>query len=644
MKLSTILDQIDLGTYALPEFQRGYVWSREQVRKLMNSLYRGYPIGSLLIWLTKTESAAIRGDAQIQTGTVSLILDGQQRITSLYGIIRGEEPKFFDGNKNAFTGLYFNIKDEIFEFYMAGKMKEDPNWVSVTDLMCENIGDHIKRLISINPTQDDISIIINRLTQLTNIKEIDLHIHEVSGDDKTIDIVVDIFNNVNSGGTKLSKGDLALAKICSRWPDARAEMKIILSRLKNAGFKFELDWLLRCITVYTTGKPYYDELDEVDIITFQKSLGETSKLIDIILNQIGSRLGLDNNRVLGSRYSIPLMVGYLKKVGLNNLDSVGWNKLLYWYVHTFLWGRYAGSTESVLSQDLNIINAGEGVDGLIRQLRQVRGDLTISPLDFLSWSVGARFYPMLYMLTRVAHAQDWASGIEISHKLLGRQASLEVHHIFPKALLYKHGYNKAQVNSLANYAFLTQDTNRLISDRHPAEYIPTLSKDFPNAFRSHWIPEDTMLYDVENYLAFLEQRRSLLAEHANNFLDSLLLSKQLIQIEDYANREIEDKTDTAIVSSEEEEEIILSASIWMEEQGLNPGMMNYELIDVQNNQIAIIDLAWPLGIQTGLSEPIAILINEPEETHKLVNEYGFKYFTDKENFIKYVIANLLKTA
>ena len=72
MQLSTILDQIDIGTYALPEFQRGYVWTREQVRKLMTSLYHGYPIGSLLIWVTKTDRATTRGDATAPYGTVNL--------------------------------------------------------------------------------------------------------------------------------------------------------------------------------------------------------------------------------------------------------------------------------------------------------------------------------------------------------------------------------------------------------------------------------------------------------------------------------------------------------------------------------------------------------------------------------------------
>src|SRR3954469_2914008 len=109
MKITTIFEQIDLGSMALPEFQRGYVWNRDQVRGLMHSLYKKYPVGSLMVWTTKTENADARGDGQLAPGTVKLLLDGQQRITSLYGLIRGKPPKFFDGNAQAFTGLYFNL-------------------------------------------------------------------------------------------------------------------------------------------------------------------------------------------------------------------------------------------------------------------------------------------------------------------------------------------------------------------------------------------------------------------------------------------------------------------------------------------------------------------------------------------------------
>jgi hypothetical protein len=70
MKISTILAQIDLGTIALPKFQRGYVWNREQVRGLMNSLYRKFPIGSLLVWVIQSDEALTRGDGPTTPGVV----------------------------------------------------------------------------------------------------------------------------------------------------------------------------------------------------------------------------------------------------------------------------------------------------------------------------------------------------------------------------------------------------------------------------------------------------------------------------------------------------------------------------------------------------------------------------------------------
>ena len=82
--IADILNRIDSGDYAMPQFQRGYVWNRAQVRKLMTSLYKGYPVGTILLWQTPVEDADIKGEKVIGQGAVNLILDGQQRMTSLY--------------------------------------------------------------------------------------------------------------------------------------------------------------------------------------------------------------------------------------------------------------------------------------------------------------------------------------------------------------------------------------------------------------------------------------------------------------------------------------------------------------------------------------------------------------------------------
>ena len=635
MEISTILSQIDLGSYAMPVFQRGYVWNRDQVRKLMYSLYRGYPIGELLVWNTSTDPEISRGDGPLTPGNVNLILDGQQRITTLYGIIRGKPPKFFEGNASTFSNLYFNVEEEVFEFYMAAKMKGDPAWISVTELLQKNASNFLQERSKETENAAFWISHIGALNKLYNIINTDIHVQTVSGPDKTIDVVVEIFNNVNSGGTKLSKGDLALAKICGEWPEAREELKSVLEHFRRAGYDFSMEWLLRCITVYLTGQPYFNALGMLPIDQIKKSIKSTKEMIGTCLDYIGSKLGLDYGRVLGSVFSIVTMIGYLRHRGGSLSGSKEWDKLLYWYVHAFLWGRYSGSTESNLAQDLNAISRDDGIDGLISLLKQSRGDLKIRPEDFWGWSTGARFYPLLYMLTRMGHARDWGTGQELKHNLLGKNSTLEVHHIFPKAVLYDKGRSKAIVNALANYAFLTKDTNLEISDRHPHEYLPEYIKKNPGAVETHWIPMQPELWNVDNYEAFLEQRRALLANAANAFLDSLYSG-------DLQEAKIISFTSKAYHSTDESEEAeIEEFTNWLTEKGLNPGTANHELIDENGHIVAIIDLAWPQGIQVGLSEPIALLLNETEEIQATVSKFGYRYYRSVDELKQHIESTYL---
>jgi hypothetical protein len=126
--------------------------------------------------------------------------------------VRGKPPKFFDGNAQAFTGLYSNLAEEIFEFYAPLKMKDNQLWISVTELMQKGIGIFIQSLMGQPAIAANLTMYINRLNAIEQIKQIDLHIEEVTGEDKTVDVVVDIFNRVNSGGTNLSKATSRLQR------------------------------------------------------------------------------------------------------------------------------------------------------------------------------------------------------------------------------------------------------------------------------------------------------------------------------------------------------------------------------------------------------------------------------------------------
>lgn len=644
MKVGTILDHIDSGHMALPEFQRGYVWNRDQVRGLFDSLYRRHPVGGLLVWATESKTATHRGEGPLAAGIVKLLLDGQQRMTTLYGVVRGKPPKFFDGNPQTFSGLRFHLEAENFEFYQPVKMRDDPLWIDVTELMgrgTAGLGEFVASLASQPALAPKVGAYVGRLSKLLGITEVDLHVEEVTGADKTLDVVVDIFNRVNSGGTKLSKGDLALAKICADWPDARDTMKAKLQEWTKADFHFNLDWLLRSVNTALTGEAKFQFLHDKTSEQVQDGLRRATKHIDTCLNLIGGRLGLDHDQVFFGRFGVPVMVRYLDKRS-GPLPEKERDKLLFWFAQAGMWGRFSGSTETYIDQDLATLEGPDGgLEKLLEQLRLWHGGLRLEAGHFTGWSLGARFYPVLYLLTRMGEARDWGSGLPLKANMLGKMSRLEVHHIFPRAQLYKRKFRKPEVNALANYCFLTKDTNLDISDRLPEEYFPEIEADHPGALASQWIPSDKLLWKIDNYRDFLEARKELLAAESNRRMAELLHGDTR-WLEGAAPSAPGAGVAAGGITSEEEETTLNQINDWIAEQGLPRGVLGFDLSDAATgDQRAVFDLAWPNGIQEELSQPVAVLLNESNETLAIASQAGYRCFTNVEDFRRYVTQEIL---
>ena len=627
MKISTVLDSIDQGNVALPEFQRGYVWGRDQVRELMRSLYRRYPVGGLLVWETRAEATATRGAASPNM-VVKLLLDGQQRITTLYGIMRGHPPTFFQGDAKAFSQLFFHLCDETFEFYGPVKMQADPLWVDVTELYKTGMSPWFSKFAALGLDAETLGQYSDRLNRILWIAEIDLHLDEIEAG-LDVDEVVEIFNRVNSGGTKLSKGDLALARICASWPEARQTMVERLDGWREHGYDFTLDWLLRVTNGILTGEALFSALKDVEPSEFRTALGDAGATVDHLLNLVAGRLGLDHDRVLGGRYAFPVMARYWASVPKGEMSDVERGKLLYWYIHAALWGRHSGSTESMLNQDLEALEA-RGLDGLIEQLRVWRGgNLTIREENLTGAYRGSRFYPLIYLLTRVHGAKDLGTGNQLSSHLLGKLSRLELHHIFPKALLQEEGYDRAHRNALANFCFLTQETNLAISRRDPSEYLPEYQAKNPGVLESQWIPTDPDLLKPERYPDFLAARRELLAAAANQYLDSLVGGAG--EEPDKGNAGL-----PLIIESDPEALRLAAISAEAIALGLAAPAADHEIVDEDSGEVqAWADLAWPQGVRTGLTEPIAFIAEQDAELERRLGELGWRFFTDEAGLRQY---------
>jgi len=175
------------------------------------------------------------------------------------------------------------------------------------------------------------------------------------------------------------------------------------------------------------------------------------------------------------------------------------------------------------------------------------------------------------------------------------------------------------------------------------KYIPEYEARHPGVVASHWIPMDPELWRVENYPDFLAERRRLLAEAANNFLDELAggtapdVKVGKIVVGEGAVPVV------VAVSEDDEARQIAECRAWVVDRGLAEGVENYELVDEETGEaLAILDLVWPEGMQLELTEPVALLLNEPPEVGRLAAEHGFRFFTSVDALKAYVESEVLE--
>ena len=541
MQIREILDGIKNLSMVMPEFQREYVWSLDNAKQLMVSLVKGYPTGSLLFWQAKADDIPeIKNNAVDRTklGSVQVILDGQQRITTLYLLIKGEIPPYYNASDltNDPRHLFYNLKTGEFLYYMKKKMDGNPLWQSVVD--CFDIQKiNAVRIAKLSNEKDEsvnfeelIEEINDNLNRLRQVEHIDYPVQSVPSNAK-IDEAIDVFDRVNSKGTKLTDAELVLTHITGKWPHARRVIKEKMAEIKNEGFELNLDLLTRFMVVALTGSALFDKNAKLTFELFTEALykstwDKVSKSLDYlipILKQDG--LISSSNDMNTLNVMVPIMARLLRhEISLSQEMKFGY---LYWMYLALIWSRYSGQTDQRLDKDVYIsINSQNPIDELVYEIQDQRGRIEVQETDLVGRGSGHPLYRMLYIITKWNKAVDWSNGSSI-YGTIGDYYSIHSHHIFPQDVLYKNGYisdnhiDQKKVNEIANRAFITRDTNYQISNKPPIDYLSAITDKYPDILKKHLIPEEKSLWTVENYERFLEVRRGLIAARINEFLQML---------------------------------------------------------------------------------------------------------------------------
>jgi hypothetical protein len=401
-----------------------------------------------------------------------------------------------------------------------------------------------------------------------------------------------------------------------------------LDRWEKEGFSFTLDWLLRTTGVVATGRAGFNSLDAVRVTDFKQALESSARYVSRFLDVAVGRLGLDHNRVLMGRYAIPVICRMLHLADGHFANPEETARVLYWYIHSALWGRYAGATETVLNQDCDTAGRS-GVDGLIGSLERWRGgNLVIGGDDFAGSGQGSRFYPLLYLLTRVHGARDFGNGLPLHAQPPGHPATLRAHHIFPASALYAAGHPRSQVNAVANLCFLTRETSLVIAKREPEAYCDAVESAHPGALASQWIPPDPALWRVDRYPDFLAARRELLAAAANGFLDRLRSGNASGRGQALERVTVVAAVGDGIDSRADQVTALVAELVAL---GCADPAVDCEVSDPATGEVlAIADACWPEGLRPGQGNPVILVLDPAETDLARLRELGYEAFTSAD--------------
>lgn len=561
--IGTLVDMYKRGELRLPEIQRHYVWQATRVRDLLDSLYRGYPSGSILMWEADdpvpTRDFAIAQDSNAFAGR-KLLLDGQQRLTSLTAVLSGL-PVTVRGRKKPID-ILFNLEhpdgppsdlvevdsdepspvtpdDEVSDeaddsdendqglleklnrrtFVVAARnLSALPQWVSVSKVFSTASDTDILKGAGLTSFDDPrYELYSSRLQRLRAIKDYTYVVHVLERA-MSYEEVTEIFVRVNSLGAKLKSSDLAMAQMSSRWKNLLQELEAFQETCEQSGFSLELGQLVRAIVVFATRQCLFRSVSTTPVDQLKAGWEKAKKGLDAAINFLRSNAGIEDESLLSSPMFIHVLAVVFHEAN-NQLTASQQGTLLHWLLVANARGRYSrGAAETLLNEDLAILYRGKGINGLIEPVKRQFGRLTIEPGDLAGRGVNSPLFSLAYLALKDAGAKDWYSGLGLSLTHQGRLHFIQWHHIMPKSLL-KGRYETGEINEIANMAFITGQTNRRISNKEASEYLPSiLQKQGAVALESQCVPTDPALWTTTAYREFLAARRTALAVRMNAFI------------------------------------------------------------------------------------------------------------------------------
>ena len=527
--VENIISSIKEGEIAIPEIQRPFVWDGAKVRDLMDSLYKGFPVGYIIVWKNP--------DIRLKNGKVSsgkkILIDGQQRITAIEAAVVGQEVVDSTYKKKRII-IAFNPIEEVFEVWNPA-IGKDSKWIPDISVVFDvgfDAWEFVNQYCELNGMTGKQSEINKTLMRLMSIKGISLGVTELS-QTLTIDEVTDIFIRINSQGVVLSQADFAMSKISSddRYggnetrkmidyfchfmqrpsdyemivandtefakSDALQKIKWVVHEQEDIYVPSYTDVLRVSFThIFHRGKiadlvnllsgRNFETRENVESIA-EDSFKKLREGVEAFVNQTNFKRYLMIVRSAGIidaslvRSQNVLNFGYIlylslkaREIDANTIESL----VRRWIVLSMLTGRYSGSAESAIDYDIKRFTEQDPVQFVKTTEAGELSDAFWNTVlvQRLDTSVASSPYFLVYLMAQVKRNARGFLSKQITVQSLIEQRG-DIHHIFPKKYLQKNGIdNRKDYNQIANYVYTQSEINIKIKDDAPCDYMARMKQ------------------------------------------------------------------------------------------------------------------------------------------------------------------------
>lgn len=574
--IETLLTWVKSGEIAIPEIQRPFVWDSSKVRDLMDSLYQGYPVGYVIAWKNP--------NVRLKDGTLSagkkILIDGQQRVTALTAAILGHYV-INKTYKRIKIKIAFNPIDEKFEVQNPAILK-DKTWLpDISQAINGDLFEIVEQYFEINPNVDKKKV-RNSFSQLVNMPKKQIGLIELAHD-LDIETVTDIFIRINSKGVVLSQADFVMSKIASNTeyqgnqlrkaidyfchlaiaPDFYKHIIEHDNDFSQSDFFSKMQWLKTenedlynpdyndLIRVAFTSQFNRGRLSDLvsllsgrnfEIRTFEDDIAEQSfaklKLgVNSFINEtnfkrflmIVKSAGFISTKLIRSQNAINFAyILYLKlrELGVNSVDIETYVRR--WLVYSILTGRYSGSPESAFDYDIKQISH-KPFDEILKEREEAElsdAFWNASLPQSLDTSVASSPYFHVFLASQVkANDKGFLSKDVLVSDLISLRG--DIHHLFPKDYLKKHGLESSKYNQIGNYVYMQSEINIKVGNKSPNEYFQLINKQIVDGnqqvsglatqqqlidnLKMNCVPIEIQDMNVSQYNDFLVLRRKLMA-------------------------------------------------------------------------------------------------------------------------------------